>query len=49
MSHELRATVYRRRPLPVEELLSLLFEQVKAARDRAEKLGPDSNVERGVA
>jgi hypothetical protein len=48
MSKQLRATVHRRHPLPIEEFVKLLLEQARAKQSAARRADqPDE--ERGAA
>lgn len=49
MSKQLRATVVRRRPLPIDEFVKLLLEQVRANQAQAHKEEETNEDERGAA
>jgi hypothetical protein len=49
MSKQLRATVVRRRPLPVDEFVKLLLEQVRANQAQARQEKRANEHDRGAA
>jgi hypothetical protein len=49
MSKQLRATVVRRQPLPIDEFVKLLLEQVRASKTPSRQVQKPDEGERGAA